>query len=356
MPRRLLMALAPYRKGTPMGQIEAPVPILDDAGNPARFGWARDSCFQYDPDAVAASRWRISEADRYVISSPTHLVVFEIMDNGFLGYSNICLVSLRDKKHFMFTSKRAFPLGNIEMPHSIKTGSIRLHKKKLLLDFIAMKSGARIIKVDIPQFDHYRNMRGEFVLIPPHPAESLATVMPWRGDQSAFRYALYSPWFSTEGTLQLGTTGITFTKGNAWGIFDWTRGVRPKTDTRYWAAACGLVDGRQISMSIGYDSADSEHGTGNAFFVGGKLHKLNHVTFHISPSSWLAPWRFTSNDNRMEMTFTPEIDWEDSNRMFFYTIKRRQFYGSFCGKVILDDKSVVNFKLTGFAERRKMRL
>jgi hypothetical protein len=338
-----------------MAQVEAPVSILNTIGNPVNFGWARDSYFQYDPDTVAVSRWRISEADRYVIFSPTHLVVFEIIDNGFLGYSNICMVSLRDKKRFMFTSKIPFPLGSIEMPNSTITGSIRLHKKNVLLDFIAMKSGARIVKVDIPHFDHHRNMRGEVVLIPPREAEPLATAMPWRRDQAAFRYALYSPWFSTEGVLQLGTTEIAFTKGNAWGIFDWSRGVRPNADTRYWAAASGSSEGKQISMNVGYDSADSGQGTGNAFFINGKLHKLNQVTFHILPTNWLEPWHFTSDDNRIEMTFAPEMEWEDSNRTFFYTIKRRQLYGSFYGKVVLDDDSEVNFNITGFAERRKMR-
>ncbi|MDR2792855.1 MAG: DUF2804 domain-containing protein [Treponema sp.] len=338
-----------------MSQIDSPVSILDDTGNPAHFGWARDPHFQYDPDAVMVSRWRISESDRYVIFSPTHMVIFEIIDNGLLGYSTICMVSLRDKKRFTFTSRILFPLGSIEMPPSIKTGSIRLHKKNILLDFISMKSGARIIKVDIPQFDHHRSMRGEVVLLPPCSAESLATVMPWRRDQAAFRYALYSPWFSAEGVLQLGTTETAFTKGNAWGIFDWTRGVRPKNDTRYWAAACGIAAGKRIGINVGYDSADSEQGTGNAFFIEGTLHKLNHVTFHISPSNWLDPWYFTSNDNRIEMTFTPEMEWEDSNRTFFYTIKRRQLYGSFHGNAKLDDGSAINFKITGFAERRKMR-
>jgi hypothetical protein len=338
-----------------MSQIESPLPILDNRGKPGHFGWARAPYFQYAPESVMLQRWRISEADRYVIFSPSHLAVFEIIDNGFFGYCSVCLVSLRDKKRFCSTRIVPFPLGSFDMPNSSKTGSIRLHRKKMLLDFIAMKSGARILKTDIPEFGHHRNLRGEVVLIPPAEAESLATSMPWRRDQSAFRYSLYSPWFSAEGVLQLGTTEIGFTKGNAWGIFDWSRGVRPKYDTRYWAAGCGICNGKLISLNVGYDSADSGQGTGNAFFIGGKLHKLNQVTFHISPSNWLHPWRFTSNDSRIEMTFAPEIEWEENNRLLFYTIKCRQLYGFFYGKAILEDDSVLDFKIAGFAERRKMR-
>jgi hypothetical protein len=155
--------------------------------------------------------------------------------------------------------------------------------------------------------------------------------------------------------MQIGTTDTAFTEGNAWGIFEWSRGVRPDTDISYWATASGISAGKQIGLNVGYDSADSKQGTENAFFVDGKLHKLDQVTFHISPANWQLPWRFTSNDNRLEMTFSPEMEWEESRRMFLYAVRRRQLYGSFSGKVALEDGSVIEFKITGFAERKKTR-
>jgi hypothetical protein len=89
--------------------------------------------------------------------------------------------------------------------------------------------------------------------------------------------------------------------------------------------------------------------------VDGVLHKLDQVTFHIPLSNWLAPWRFTSNDNRLEMTFTPHQERKESRRFFFYNSTRHQVFGFFSGKVQLDDGTVIEFqRLTGLAERSKM--
>jgi hypothetical protein len=337
-----------------MPKIEEPISIFNNDGNPVHFGWACAPLFVYNKDVMLVPRRCISEADRYIIFSPTHFFVFEVVDNGYIGYVSICLVSLRDRKKIINTFPSLFSLGNFEMPDSVENGSIRLRRKKFIVDFIVMKSGARIIKVDVPNFDRHRTLRGEVVLLPPHRAESIATVMPWRRD-NAFRYSFCAPHFSVEGVMQIGATEITFTKGNAWGVFDRARDVRPNADIRYWATACGTNGGRQAGFNIGYDSADSKQGTENAFFLDGKLHKLDQVTFHISPTNWLIPWRFTSNNNRIEMVFIPEVEWEESNRVLFYYTMRKHFCGSFAGKVILDNGEMFEFKITGFAERKKTR-
>ncbi|MDR0785935.1 MAG: DUF2804 domain-containing protein [Treponema sp.] len=337
-----------------MPKIEKPVSIFNDNGKAIRFGWARAPLFVYDRTLLLVPRRRISEADRYIISSPTHLFVFEVADDGYLGYVSIHMVSLRDRKKLSKTFPSLFSLGSFEMPDSVEKGSVRLHRKQFIVDFIVMKSGARVIKVDIPRFDRHRTLRGEVVLIPPPHSESIATVMPW-AKNNAFRYSVHAPHFSVEGVIQIGVTEIAFIKGNAWGVFGRVRGVRPNTDIRYWAAACGASGGKQAGFSIGYDSADSRHGTENAFFLDGKLHKLDHVTFHISPTNWLLPWRFTSNNNRLEMVFTPEVEWTGSNRVLSYYSARKRFCGLFAGRVILDNGDPFEFKITGLAEKRKTR-
>jgi hypothetical protein len=159
-----------------------------------------------------------------------------------------------------------------------------------------------------------------------------------------------------EGVMQFSSTEIVFVKDKAWGIFDWSRGVRPRADTRVWAAACGLSDGRQMSFNVGYGTADSRAGTENAFFLDGKMHKLDQVTFHIPSSDWLEPWYFTSNDDRLEMSFKPHQERSDRSTMLLHSLRRHQVYGYFSGKVVLGDGSKLEFHdITGFAERRKTR-
>jgi hypothetical protein len=338
----------------PQNEIHSAVSVLDERGAPQNFGWSRNPEFFYDSAMAWAPRRKFSESDRYIVINPTHTVIFEIRDDGYLGYMGITIASKKNKKRSTQMYQSILPLGAFEMPPGSGSGSVRYRHKKSLLDFVPMEGGARIIKADIRRFGHNRSLRGELVLTEPAMAESLAYNLPWRGSGNAFRYSRCSPWYTAEGVIQLGSSEIVFSGGDAWGIFDWHRGVRPRADTRYWAASCGSGDGRLIGFNVGYGAIDSSAGTENAFFVDGRLHKLDQVTFHIPPADWLSPWRFTSNDNRLEMVFTPLQERKDRQQLLFYSMSRRQVFGSFSGKVILDDGSTLNFQnITGFAERVK---
>ena len=354
----------------PQNEVQSALSVVDDAGKPHNFGWSRQPGFFYDPLMVWASRRRITESDRYVVFNPTHTVTFEVRDDGLLGYVGVTVASRREKKRSTQGFQTLLPLGRYGMPPGSQTGPVRFRRTGVILDFVPMEGGARIIRVDIPKQGNSRSVRGELVLSEPAPsgfqAESLVCNLPWRNERNAFRYSRCSPWYTAEGVVQFGTAEIVFTKGNSWGVFDWTRGVRPRADIRYWAAACGRASsgavsgvsgaGRLIGFSVGHGSEDTSEGTGNAFFVDGRLHKLDQITFHIPTANRLSPWRFTSNDGRLEMIFTPRQERYDHRRILFHSLARRQFYGSFSGKAVLDDGSEIGFSnITGFAERAKAR-
>jgi hypothetical protein len=338
-------------------EISAPVSVLDANGRPVNFGWARKPLFTYDPDLNRGPVRRINESDRYIIFSSSHLILLEVLDGGYLGHVIISVVSLLDKSRSTQSFTTPLSLGSFNLPRTSETGSVRLQQKKAIIEFAAMEGGTRLIKVDIPRFGRRRHLRGVVVLSPPAGAESLVCHTPWRGEKYAYRLSRRSPWYVAEGVMQFGAAELVFTKGNAWGIFDWSRGLRPRSDVFYWAAACGVAGDKQLGFSVGYGAADASQGTENAFFLDGKLYKLDQVTFHISPGNWLQPWHFTSNDKRLEMTFTPHQERIDRSGMFFHSFKRRQLCGSFSGKLILDTGAALEFRdLRGIAERRKTQL
>jgi hypothetical protein len=340
------------------GEIIENRPILDEFGYIINAGWARAPLFEYNPPVFSGPfGTRTTEADRYIIVSTTHLIVFEIMDSRYLGHAGISVISVKDHRRSSHSVDNFFPLGRYNFPLNSEAGSIKFREKKAVLDFIIMKSGARIIKVDYPRFGHNRYLRGEVVLTRAFPdAQSIVTVSPWKRDKYAFRYFRCSPWFITEGVMQFGTTEIHFTRDNAWAIYDWKREIRPHRDIRYWAAACGIAGGKLAGFNIGYGSADSSAGTENAFFLDGLIHKLDQVTFHIPPVNWLKEWKFTSNDKRLEMIFTPFQQRTEYRQILFHSIKCRQVWGTFSGRVILDNGEEIAFlNITGFAERRKTR-
>jgi hypothetical protein len=340
----------------PQNEISSAVSVLSDLGEPQNFGWSRQPDFFYDPAMAWAPRQNFSESDRYIVFNHSHIFIFEIRDDGYFGSMGITAVSIKEKKRSTQIFKSLLPLGSYEMPSESRSAATRYRRKKLILDFVPMESGARIIKADIRKFGHNRSFRGELVLTEPAAAESLVCNLSWPKDKNAFRYSRRSPWYAVEGVIQFGTKEIVFSGGNAWGIFDWSRGIRPRADIRHWACACGMAGGRLAGFSIGYGMADSSPATENAFFVDGRLHKLDQVTFHLSPANSLSPWRFTSNDGRLEMVFTPQQERTDRRRLLFYSASRRQVCGTFSGKAILDDGAALEFQgMTGFAERCRTR-
>ena len=341
-----------------MGQMEilSAVPALDDTGKPCNFGWARFPAFMYDSGLIFSSHYSLSESDRYVIFNPTHLLIMEVFDNGFLGYMGITVASLMDKKRSTQNWIIPFPMGYFDLPKNSDEGQVKIQQKKRMINFVTMEKGVRIVKIDIPNFSHHRSLRGELVFTPPPDAQSLVTHMPWRKKKHEFRCCRRSPWYVAEGVILFGPNEMIFSANNSLAVYEWNRSVRPRKDVRFWASGCGRSNNRLVGISVGYDSADSTMGTENAFFLDGIIHKLDQVTFQTSPSNWLLPWRFTSNDGRLEMIFAPHQERSESFQMFFHYLKRHQVFGTFSGKAILDDGSEFEFQnITGLIEHRKTR-
>ncbi|MDR1147499.1 MAG: DUF2804 domain-containing protein [Spirochaetaceae bacterium] len=335
-------------------EITAPVSIFDDVGRLCNFGWARGPFFHYDRELLWTPGRLITESERYIIFSPTHLFAFELYDAGALGHISICAVSLLDKAISRKFEKLSFPTGILKLPNQSEETIIKTAINDSLIEFICIEDGGRIIKIDAPQLSHNNRLRGEVVLMTQEDAQSIVTYAPWRRQTERFQLIRCSPWYTTEGVMQFENKPLLFNKGRAWGIYEWARIARPKKDIHYWAAACGMYKGQQIGFNVGYGSADSTAGTENAFFVNGVLHKLDQVTFKISPSNWLEPWHFTSNNNRLEMTFIPVQHNSYQNNFLFYSLRTRQFFGFFFGKITLDDGSLLHFNnITGITERRK---
>jgi hypothetical protein len=349
-------------------EITEPVEVLNAEGRADTFGWSRSLVFNYDPAVLRNLPLMNTSQDRYILFSPSHVLIFEALDEGIYGTVNIHLLTLKEKAVLSHSRHFNFPLGSLGLPPRSDTGDVKVPLKRGFVEFAAMNGGPRLVKVDIPSFANYRSLRGVVVLsppdapgglnapVPPPGEESLLTCLPWRGEKNAFRLARRSPWYSAEGVVQVGGQNIPFVKDRAWGIFEWSRGIRPRKDQSYWAAGCGMEGPRQVSFSVGFGQVDSSYATENAFFVDGRLHKLDQVTFHISPRDWLLPWHFTSNDDRLEMTFTPQFEWKERHLFFLINYQsHRRVWGSFSGRVILDSGEILSFRnISGYATRQRV--
>ncbi|GAB1484015.1 DUF2804 domain-containing protein [Treponema sp.] len=337
-------------------------PLLDERGSLRELGWSRRPVLAYDRAAIDAPVHRISELDRYIAFSKDYVFSVSVSDDGYLGALCATIIDLNDGSLLSQSYPVRLPLGSLSLPASSMEGDVKYRNPSYSLDFALMESGARIVKVDLPTFAHGSGLRGALVLSKASQLsetsgdDCLCSIKSWKKDPLAFSYSCVQAAFLAEGMMQGADMEMAFVNGESFAILDWRRLVRPKKELRFWGAASGLVEDASFGFSIGYGSSDDEASTENALFYEGKLHKLGAVTFQINPRDWMAPWHFTSDDGRLEMELKPLVLRTEKSSLIFYSSKRRQVFGRFSGKALLDDGRSIEFSdLTGLAERLKTR-
>ena len=88
----------------------------------------------------------------------------------------------------------------------------------------------------------------------------------------------------------------------------------------------------------------------------GNIHKLDQLQLHFARHDWLKPWRISSNDGRVDLTFIPLLDRNSHLNALLMVSEQHQVFGHYQGRVILDDGEVLHIDaLLGFAEEVRNR-
>ena len=123
-------------------------------------------------------------------------------------------------------------------------------------------------------------------------------------------------------------------------------------NTWFWGSGNTAIDGHVFGWNIGYGFGDTSAASENILFYDGTAHKLDDVVFHIPESGYMDPWRFSSSDGRVEMTFKPVLDRAACMDFKLIASDQHQVFGRMSGKAILDDGTEVNIRdVMCFAEK-----
>ncbi|WP_374470403.1 DUF2804 domain-containing protein [Phenylobacterium sp.] len=335
-----------------MAQIELGVgDLLDRRGRLAEAGWARREARRYRRAAIAASPLRIKEWDYYCVLAGDYGLAAVVADNGYMGFASVVWLDFRVRSFATESVITPFPLGRMGMPQSADEGDVVFDHPRLKLAFRHMPGGRRLT-VDCPAFDKGRGLRGALDLAQP-PMDRMVIATPWPDAPKAFYYNQKINCLAAAGEVVVGGETYGFQPDRAFGVLDWGRGVWTYRNTWYWGSASGLLDGRPFGFNIGYGFGDTSAASENMVFVDGAAHKLDQVTFHLPAGTFDgAPWRFSSNDGRLEMTFDPILDRADATDLRILRTDTHQVFGRFSGAAVLDDGRRLEFRdLLGFAEK-----
>lgn len=156
---------------------------------------------------------------------------------------------------------------------------------------------------------------------------------------------------STHGSLSLNGATTPFASPGTFALTDWSAGYMRRETFWSWAASAAMLDdGRSFGMNLA--AGVNETGfTENMVWLEGVPTHIGPVHFDYPEADPTAPWRLTSMDDIIDLTFTPEGHREEKVNALVMGSLFTQLCGSFTGTVTPPGASPVAIvKAPGFCE------
>ena len=326
-------------------------PLLQADGTLREPGWSRKIVQIYDRKAIQAPAFRIKEWDYYLVLSQTgeFAVALTISDDGYIGLQSVSLLNFKEQWEHTETVLNAFPMGKLKLPSDSSSGNTVYHDKRLDMEFI-VSEGKRRLVCNFKNFMNGKPFRCDVTLAQPE-MDTMVIATPW-DKKGAFYYNQKINCMRASGSATFDGKTYTFDPQTDFGTLDWGRGVWTYDNTWYWGSGNGVVDGKPFGFNIGYGFGNTAAASENILFYDGKGHKLDDVTFHIPPDSYMKPWKFSSSDGRFEMDFEPILDRAAKIDLKLILSDQHQVFGRLNGTAILDDGTKLEVRdMLMFAEK-----
>ncbi|QMV42705.1 DUF2804 domain-containing protein [Cohnella cholangitidis] len=330
-------------------QIINPGDVLGADGALLQKGYSTRAVLRFNRKAIKARPWRIKEWDFYQVSNDDYCLQLTIGHASYVGEISFKLFEFKTGVMHQFSHLLFLPFNRLKLPESADQGDIAFKAKNLFMQFQVYNGGRRLM---------CRTGGGKFPTVDidvrlsqPDPT-SLVIATPFDESEKCFYYNHKINCMPAKGVVKIEDKVYRFEPESAFGLLDWGRGVWPFHNEWYWGSGSGWVEGKRFGFNIGYGFGNTSAATENMLFYDGVAHKISHVHFDLAGSGgYMAKKRFTSDDGRFEMEFTPIYDRYTEAKALFLDNRCHQLFGTFNGKAVLDDGQVIEVKdLVAFAE------
>ncbi len=329
--------------------------LLDENGRLREAGCATRLCRRYDRSAVRAGRTRVKEWDYYCVTDGETVLALTIADNSYMGLESVSLIDVPAGWQHTKSYMRAFPMGKTGLPAESERGDVEVSKPAYRIRF-ANDGEKRVLTVHLNDFKDGKPLDAEVTLSDP-PRDSMVIATPFPGKPKHFYYNQKINCLTASGSVTFDGRTRAFLPDTTCAVLDWGRGAWTYRNTWYWSSLNARVNGVPVGFNLGYGFGDTSAATENMLFYDGVAHKLEHVTFHIPQTAdgkddFLKPWKFTCNNGRVRLTFTPARDRASCTNALVIKSDQHQVFGHFDGVIVLDDgREIALEHLLGFAEK-----
>ena len=334
-------------------EVTTEIPLLDAAGNLTQPGYAKRMLFRYRRGDIRASAFRIKEWDSYCIVNDRFALALTVDDNGYMGLDSVSFLNFDEKWEITKSPMRLFPMGKTGLPETSERGDTAIRGKEYAIAFHRLPDRRRLV-FHMDRFRGGETIRGE-LLLTDEPRDSMVIATPF-GKKRHFYFNQKINCMRAAGSVTIGSETYRFDPQESFAVLDWGRGVWTYHNTWYWASLNAQIGGVPFGFNLGYGFGDTSAASENMLFYGGIGHKLSQIKFGIpmkgGKEDYLAPWKFYSDDDRLEMDFVPILDRAARTDFKVLGSDQHQVFGRFSGRAVLDDGTELCFKnLTGFAEK-----
>ncbi|MBD3228952.1 MAG: DUF2804 family protein [Candidatus Lokiarchaeota archaeon] len=286
-------------------EITQPSDLFDKDGNLLQKGWATELILNYNKEDIRVGKksLRIKEWDCYCILNERYSLTLIIADIGYFGMGTITWIDFKKQEQKDGIAIKLFTRGKLDLPPTSNTSDVSFKRNKFLLDF-NREGDYRILSVKNKSFSNGEGIEGELKLYQDPQMDTMVNVIPFK-NKKHFVYVQKINCMPASGSIKIGNEFYNFSDKDTFSCLDWSRGVFPYKTSWYWGSASGIVDGKLFGFNIDYGFGDESIASKNMIFYDGKGHKLDQITFHINRNDYMEPWRFSSNDDRFEMTLDP---------------------------------------------------
>jgi len=340
-------------------ELMEPGPLLDAGGRPAQVGWSSRPLLDCNLEAARfyrlrpRQRFRVKRWDYYAVFTPRRFFSATIADLGYAA--NVFVYTLDFATGDLREEGLVIPLGrDVRLERNSFEGEAAYAGRKATLRFTATVRERRV-RVEWPSFHDGRGFDADVVLRVPPGHESMTIVIPIGAQR--FYYNTKINCLPATGHIRYGQDVEQLRPDTCLGSLDWGRGVWEYSSYWNWASASGfLPDGQTIGLNFGRGFGDLRRATENAVILGGRVHKLGEVRFDYVSGDYMRPWRFTDDEGRLDLTFTPFKDRTARTNLGVIFSEVHQMFGRYAGRAVLDDGTALEIHdLIGFAEEHRAR-
>ena len=337
-------------------KVEKQIDLLDEDGQLLCPGYALFEAWNYERSEIRASALRIKEWDYYYVGNEHFGVALTIADNSYMGLVSASLLDFDTK--FQETKSKIVPFtfGKFALPPSADVGETSYQSKDLEMFFL-VNEDERHLRCNFHNFHDGKSLLVD-VKLTDFPQDRMCIATPFH-KKGHFYFNQKINLMRATGYVQMGEKSYPLGENPLdMGLLDWGRGVWTYKNTWYWSSLNTVLgDGRKFGFNLGYGFGDTSAATENMLFVDGVADKLEDVVFDIPKKpdgsfDYLAPWKVTSPDGRLDLTFAPILNRAANMKVLMLASDQNQVFGKFSGTVRLSSGETVTLDgAVGFAER-----